>query len=123
MKSIFLFLIVAPIIFIEVRFYIKRKNLRQIGIKTKAKLIGYEKKNDGEDYIWYIMVEYLDLKGKTVNQKINSGASWKMYSLGAELDIIYNPEQPENMIICNTDIGLIIFYAVWVVFLIYFLSR
>ena len=123
MKLILLFTVLIPIIFIDLKFYIKRKNLRQISIKTKAKLVGYEKKNHGEDYIWYIMVEYLDLTGKTVNQKINSGASWKMYSLGAELDIIYNPEKPENMIICNTDIGLIIFYAIWVVFLIYFLSR
>ena len=71
------------------------------GIKTQARVIGYDTQYDGEDDVYYPIIEFKDEKGISITTKLERGATHKMYANYKEIAILYDPTDPQDLIVLD----------------------
>ena len=82
-------------------YFFKLKALKERGVKTMATVIKYEESEGDDGILHHPVLRFKDRKGAVHTKRMKLGASWKLYDRGTELEILYNPENPDEWMLCK----------------------
>lgn len=79
------------------KYYSKRRYLLKHGIRTEGRVRGYEV-SSGKYTTYYPIVSYKDHNGEVFEQQLDFGYSFKPWKKGEVFEILYDAENPSDII-------------------------
>lgn len=81
--------------------------LKKNGLRSEGRVRGYNQSNRSpmRNSIYYPIVSFKDTKGNLFEEELSIGYSYKPWSKGDKFEVIYDPNNPSNVIISNQPLG------------------